>query len=313
MTLQKNHIASQLEQAEKKASQNPSNQAGGELYIKILSHGGDWKVDGGRTNAEVFEELTKTINTNTEGKNYGVSPHFGSKAWFSIAASIVLLIAATFFINNAVSTVSEVSNVTELKHIYLPDGSKVALNAASDISYDKRDWEKGIRDLELSGQAYFEVKKGSRFTVNTEHGSVEVLGTSFNVYDREDGFHVECFTGKVKVKTRETNSEVLLTRGLHTTLEANKVPTLEKATTFEVEKQKEWVQGVFNFYNAPIRTVFDELERQFDVKVELKNEEKRHYTGTFNKKNLDKALANICKPMGLRFEIQDNKQVLIIN
>ena len=38
------------------------------------------------------------------------------------------------------------------------------------------------RIIQLRGEAFFEVEKGSRFVVQTGKGAVEVLGTSFNVF-----------------------------------------------------------------------------------------------------------------------------------
>jgi len=56
----------------------------------------------------------------------------------------------------------------------------VVLNSKSTISFNKTDW-KNNRQLTLDGEAYFKVEKGSTFTVNTNNGSVTVLGTQFNV------------------------------------------------------------------------------------------------------------------------------------
>ena len=47
------------------------------------------------------------------------------------------------------------------------------------------------RSLTLSGEAYFDVQKGNKpFTISTNQGQVTVLGTSFNVRSRADGFEI---------------------------------------------------------------------------------------------------------------------------
>ena len=72
---------------------------------------------------------------------------------------------------------SEISHSTafgEQKVIELPDGSLVTMNSKSTIEFNPDSWESS-RILNLSGEAYFKVKKGSQFTVNTSNGDVVVL------------------------------------------------------------------------------------------------------------------------------------------
>lgn len=61
----------------------------------------------------------------------------------------------------------------------LPDGSVVRLNSVSRLSYKPLGWYFS-RSAELSGEAFFEVEKGSKFTIYSMLGSTSVLGTSFN-------------------------------------------------------------------------------------------------------------------------------------
>ena len=55
------------------------------------------------------------------------------------------------------------------------------------------------RDLTLEGEAYFKVQKGQTFSVNTTDGVVKVLGTHFNVKQRNNYFEVNCYEGLVSV------------------------------------------------------------------------------------------------------------------
>ena len=93
--------------------------------------------------------------------------------------------------------------------IKLPDGSVVLLNHNSSITYDK-DFDP--RYISLSGEAYFKVTPADMpFTVSTELGEIEVLGTKFNVNSSEDELEVEVESGRVELTSG--NEKRALTRG----------------------------------------------------------------------------------------------------
>jgi len=65
--------------------------------------------------------------------------------------------------------------------INLTDGTSVRLNSESSLKY-KRNFNSESRIVNLSGEGYFKVVKGNYpFTVNTQYGTVTVLGTKFNI------------------------------------------------------------------------------------------------------------------------------------
>jgi ferric-dicitrate binding protein FerR (iron transport regulator) len=85
----------------------------------------------------------------------------------------------------------------EMYAFSLPDQSQVLLNAGSQASFKSWDWSSN-RAVSLQGEAYFKVAKGQKFTVETNLGSVTVLGTQFNVKARDNRFEVTCYEGKVQ-------------------------------------------------------------------------------------------------------------------
>jgi len=218
----------------------------------------------------------------------------------SIAASVSLLVIAFFvFRSTSVST-----QLAETKIYQLPDGSEVILSADSKIAFNRWTWS-NVRKVTLHGEAFFNVVKGSSFTVETVHGDVTVLGTSFNVNTRPAAFEVACFTGKVRVSSGA--EEILLTKGLYTKLEPE---GLTDATTFNVN-QGTWRTGDFYFDATPLHQVIAELERQFNVDVVYSGDASRPYTGYFNKKDLDQALDMIFKPMSLTHSREDNNKIIV--
>ena len=160
------------------------------------------------------------------------------------------------------------------------------------------------RTLYLDGEAFFEVQKGSSFSVTTDQGTVKVLGTSFNVCDRSELFEVQCKTGKVSVANG--TKEVILTPGLATD---NRNGELADAYTTSVDRT--WSAGVLSFDADPMTFVISELERQYDVSIQAEGLDELLYTGEFDISDLQTALLLVCEPMGLDYAISAEDQVTI--
>jgi ferric-dicitrate binding protein FerR (iron transport regulator) len=152
--------------------------------------------------------------------------------------------------------------------VNLPDGSTAQLSAVSTVSYHPY-WWRFARELSLEGEAFFEVKPGSRFTVSSEMAATSVLGTSFNIYARGESYRVACQTGKVRVVGQQTGSEVILTANEKAELKAGNGFEVQRGINFEAEAA--WINDEFNFRNKPLDEVLDEVERQYDVRIKGKD------------------------------------------
>ncbi|GAA5219447.1 FecR family protein [Membranihabitans marinus] len=267
---------------------------------------------------EIFEEAqlivahlkieTPNIDPNApaaiwEKINQNIEVHQPSKTrkliyWTSIAASLLLLIYLginTLFYNTTFYTAQ---GQTQL--VSLPDNSTVLLNSESSISFNKRNWNLDRR-VDLSGEAYFNVAKGSDFTVDSKQGSTKVLGTTFTVYARQENYIVRCYTGKVSVQVNK-NDNILLPGEMYSTFYNN------AKTTFDTAAQSQWMNGFFRFDNMPVEEVFAEMERQYKVNIEIPEHLKHmKYTGFFERNDLEKALSNVCWPLNLQYVIHGNR------
>jgi len=188
--------------------------------------------------------------------------------------------------------------------IILPDLSKVTLNADSKITYNENGWE-SKRSLNLEGEAYFKVAKGKTFDVITNHGIVTVVGTEFNIKVRHNYFEVKCYEGIVKVSS-DTIVRQLVAGETFRIL--NKKFTEDKT----IDTQPQWTNNRSSFKAIPLKDVLEELERQYNITVSIKNTDNtRLFTGVFVNDNLENALMSITKPMNLTFKISSPNQVLI--
>lgn len=187
--------------------------------------------------------------------------------------------------------------------ITLPDGSEVILNASSALRY--KDNRKGSgREVELEGEAYFSVTKGSTFQVSTALGSVQVLGTRFNVFARGQRFEVSCLEGKVLVRTDSRQDTLLPGQGLKKTEGATDTFTTEATPP-------SWTNGQSSFQLAPLPEVFREMERQYGIQILAPDLAGRTFTGRFPHDDLEVALKAVCEAMGLEYTILDEGKVRI--
>jgi transmembrane sensor len=264
-------------------------------YQDILKQ---WKVPEGKPTQQAWAELEGKINSrNTERKVIA----FSWKPMVSVAAAAALIIGLVLgWPNEALKTVACADGQTQV--VTLPDASIATLNAGSTLSYSDH-WDEE-RTVELKGQAFFEVTKGSRFQVVTPSGVVEVLGTSFDVYSRDSDFKVACRTGRVRVSAGKQSVEIA--PGFVAVLENNKLLVGE----FDLS-QSDWRNGEFIYNQTQLSNVFEELSRQFNVRFQTPDFTGRLYTGRFSNKNLDEALQLVCLPMGLKYTLLNQNEIRI--
>ena len=265
-----------------------------ESLKKIISGSKDLGVPSKRTKAEAWELLASHIDEK-DTKGVKLKPY----VLISIAASLTLIVIVAYILFAMPESVKAPKG-EHISHV-LPDGSQVWLNADSKISYRNFD-QQGERKVALKGEAYFDVREGGRFQVTGEYGTVLVLGTSFNVSQRE-GLHVSCFKGSVEVTTNE-GKKVTLKAG-NTTRTRN--DALTTPSRFNAEREATWLTGDFYFEGAALDRVINELERQYNVEVVYESKDARTYTGYFNNRDLDEALQLIFQPMSLSYKKEGNK------
>jgi len=155
---------------------------------------------------DVKKALADFEKRKSQTKKQGKVVLFNFKNLYKYAAVLLVLLTTSYFLffNN---TESYNTQFAETKTFNLPDNSEVILNANSNIEFNKKNWEDS-RELTLNGEAYFKVSKGKKFDVNTEVGTISVLGTQFNVKERANYFEVKCFEGIVKVDYDNTSKEL---------------------------------------------------------------------------------------------------------
>lgn len=150
--------------------------------------------------------------------------------------------------------------------LLLPDGSRVWLNAGSDLRFPAA-FESSRREVELTGEAYFEVARNERksFRVKVNGLTVDVLGTHFNVkaYGDEPMVQATLIEGSVKVSTHA--EEELLHPGKQASLDkAKKQLEIKEANIKDVLA---WKNDLFRFSKESLEDVMRKIGRWYNVEI----------------------------------------------
>ncbi len=203
-------------------------------------------------------------------------------------------------------------------HVTLPDGTNVWLNAASSLRYPVR-FSAQEREVELSGEAYFEVTKQISnsgetvsFVVNTPTQRVEVLGTRFNInaYTDEATVNTTLLEGSVRVSRKSDEAGALVLKPNQQCLFDGTALSLREV---DVSGTIAWKEGYFSFERADIKTVMRQLSRWYDLDVRY---EGKLPAGTFSGKvDRNLTLSNVLAVLAyseVNFRI-DGKTIIIFS
>lgn len=263
-----------------------SNPDDGDFFNKVT-------IPYQRNKEEVWAALSSRLE---EPYKPGTTHPFSYRPAMAIAAALLALVALfsvmRFYTTNITCPAEQHLAVS------LPDGSSVEMNAESVLKYQPF-WWWASRDLSFEGEGFFKVQKGSAFRVRSGMGQTTVLGTTFNIYSRDETYKVTCFTGKVKV-TSKTKEEVILGPGYSAqVIESGKIIIRKEKMP---EATVSWRDNMFNFTAAPLAEVMREVERQYGVTISMEPGMDFYYTGFFSKeKPVEEVLSIICKPFGITY------------
>ena len=153
---------------------------------------------------------------------------------------------------------------------------------------------------------FFKVAKGSKFSVITKEGRVTVLGTQFNVKQRDNYFEVICFEGSVGVDYKE-KSVVLKPGYSFLIIDGNLY-----AKDLDIRLEPSWVDNESYFNSLPYKTVLSELERQYRISIETNNIDLAQlFTGTFKHDDLELALKSVTLPLNLKYQIKNDTTIVL--
>jgi len=178
--------------------------------------------------------------------------------------------------------------------IILPDGTKVALNAGSTLKYPVT-FDQKTRHVQLSGEAYFEVKKSKRqpFIVSTSDIAIQVTGTSFNcsAYPEDKRIETALVEGEIRISGVNGGERGLSVKPGELAVFSRSGNTIEKFSA-DLDKYTSWKSGKLIFRDDSMITVLAKLGRWYNVEFQVVDEEMLgyEYSATFSGESLDQVL-----------------------
>ena len=264
--------------------------------VKLDTNLQAFKVDKYDTSAELENVLSKIKSKIAPPKMYWIKP------FMRVAAVLVICFSLYFYATTLDTTIT--TSTAQKTFIELPDASSASLNAKSLLTFNKNHWKKE-RDVELEGEAFFKVAKGSSFNVITKLGTVTVYGTQFNVKQRENYFEVICYEGLVGVTYNF--QETKLKPGDSFLILDGKTIAKEK----ESRSTPSWLNNESTFKSLPYKTIISEFERQYGVDITLINVDSTQlFTGSFTHNNLEVALKSITLPLHVTYSKTNNTIII---
>lgn len=233
-------------------------------------------------------------------------------SWWRVAAVFMLVVCTlcTYFIyrlpakEKATGYSRYKKTTVPDRYFLLPDGSKAIVRTGSRLSYPEK-FAEGVRTVQLSGEAYFDIKpdKSHPFVVQTGSLRTTVLGTTFTIqaYQGQKQITVTVTSGKVKVTDR-SKVVAVLTRNQQVVYHLN--TAVAKQSVVAADTVAAWLQNALHFTAQPFSEIAAQLEERYHVRIQFETPTVAAYkvsamlNGT---ETLDAVLSALCAVTGAEY------------
>lgn len=235
-----------------------------------------------------------------------------------VAAVALIFLGGKFLLDKAMYTDTPLQYQTlyvpagQRAELILPDSTRVWLNAHSRLIYPVS-FQKESREVELDGEAYFDVRhnESSPFVVKTKNMEIKVLGTEFNVlaYSEIPEFEIALLKGRVELKSVDLSHFYRMQAGEQVWYKEGRYVT----SRIKDMDYFRWKEGLLCFSNQTIEEIIEKLCLYYDIRIEVYNKSflDECYSGKFRVKD---GVDQVLKVLQLEHKftyIRDNELNLI--
>lgn len=285
-----------------------------------------------------------------------VSIKKNKRTWYWVAAAaFVMVIAGVWIFKNSGGQAGEKELVAKHSNevstqpgskskIQLPDGSTVWLNAGSKLTYTK-DFGKEIREVTLTGEAFFDVTKMKEkpFIIHTSSINIKVLGTVFNVkaYPEDKQTETSLIRGSIEVTIKNRpNDKIILSPSEKLVVENNIALQIERNSNsininnsgvpqpvvsplVSINKLKyspvdstvaetQWINNKLVFRDESFAELAIKMERWYDVSIDISDPalKQARLNGIFHTETILQALEALKESIPFRYEQTGNKIII---
>ncbi|MPM21026.1 hypothetical protein SDC9_67465 [bioreactor metagenome] len=217
----------------------------------------------------------KLANRNSEFIKKSVPVVRPYRNYIYAAASIVLLIIGSIVALISIHNRQQEQYFTletplgQKSKITMPDGSLVWLNSGSSLTYSNK-YGKGNREVKLSGEAYFEVKKDlKKFIVQINGYSIIVKGTRFNVsaYSDDQLLTTTLLEGRVEFNYMQGSLEMAPNETMELNLKTNSITRKKNRQSINA-----WTRNRLEYGNIELEELLKKLSREYARTILLESD-----------------------------------------
>ncbi|QNK61856.1 FecR domain-containing protein [Pedobacter sp. PAMC26386] len=236
-----------------------------------------------------------------------------TKIWYSIAASVLLVLSLGYYFVNK-TTYTTVSNEQDaaIKNITLPDGTQVQLNGGATIKYASHSFKTNRKLQLLNGEIFVKVKHQEKYPFLVDLGDVKALdvGTSFNIIKHNRDIVLIVADGEVALQQPLASKSVRLSAGtIGRYASATGKLTVEKNTD---PNYKSWMNKEFTFIETPLSEVVKQLNKVYKTSIIIdgNNLETRKLTAHLHYQTPDSALKVITATLQCKMTTEAGSYIL---
>lgn len=200
-------------------------------------------------------------------------------------------------------------------HLVLSDGTRVWLNAETEITYPVQ-FSGERREVLLAGEAFFEVEHDPEhpFIVKTDNFEVKVLGTSFNIntYGDQGKAYAALQKGVIEMSESPGNT-LVLAPGQVAELDIRRPGSLLTLSPMPIEQQLAWKDGLFCFRHTSLEEIFKQVERSYNVRFVFTGEVgEEYYTGDISRNVPLSSLLSVIRAQTTDIEFETVDQTVYV-
>lgn len=267
---------------------------------------------------KMWGNINSKIDT-PKDKKYRKLPFY--KSMLKYAAIFILGIGLLgYFANKKINNpiwVEYTSTIDKNKDFVLPDGSTVTLNKTSTLYY-KKQFLSSTREVNLKGEAFFQVIKNPRkpFLINVNNTQVKVLGTSFNVnaLDTLGKIIVSVESGRVMFYDKgDTSNVVYLSKGDMGIFSSHQ--QIIKKSGILNKNYLAWKTGILLFKNKFLVEVCEVLSEYYDINIVVNHSvlKEKQLTARYENKSLPEVLDLLTMALDINYIREGDTVFLNVN
>lgn len=260
-----------------------------------------WRVPESQSQEEAWEKLMKKAQQEKPVRKVNFQ-------WTKriAAAAVILILISVGLLQTGLFAPSKNNLTLASQNIWLPDSSMVKLKAHSTVKYNYRLLD-GSRILHLEGEALFDVRKGKTFEVKFPGGTLEVLGTEFNIqaYSKNSG-RVDCYRGAVRLTVH--GKDYILKKGKSLTFDQQSV---DGPFNFDAQNKINLPDNTYYWDNRPLKEILTLISQRNNLTLDAPEKIlQKRFTGTLDLSKSQQSIQILARAMTFNYQIKANKLLI---